>query len=172
MSADKLQELLDWKEIMELRARYFRTVDAKDWEGFRATFTDDCTFDFGDGNVIEGADAFVAVVKDQADTAVTVHRGTLPEITIDSPTEAHGRWQLNDYLEWPAHPETGERQGVFGFGHEDDEYRKVDGEWKISSWFLHYLRLDPIFPAPLPTSISGGPEILREDTMAGYVGPT
>jgi hypothetical protein len=170
MSEAKLQELLDWKEILELRARYFRTVDAKDWNGFRATFTDDCTFDFGDGNVVEGADAFVAVVRDQAETAVTVHRGTLPEITIDGPTTAHGLWQLNDYLEWPAHPQTGERRGVMGYGHEADEYRKVDGEWKISSWKLHYIRFDPLLPTPLPPTVTGGPDIMRDDKFLEAVG--
>jgi hypothetical protein len=166
----KVQELLDYKAITELRAKYFRTVDAKDWEGFRSTFTDDCTFDFGDGNLIEGADAFVAVVHDQAETAVTVHRACLPEITIDSPTEAHGLWQLNDYLEWPPNPETGERQGVMGYGHEADTYRKVDGEWKIASWKLHYIRFDPLLPQPLPERVSGGPELMREDEFVGSIG--
>lgn len=170
MSEAMLQELLDWKGILELRARYFRTVDAKDWDGFRSTFTDDCVFDFGDGNVIQGADTFVATVRDQAETAVTVHRGTLPEITIDSPTTAHGIWQLNDYLEWPPNPDTGERQGVMGYGHEADEYRKVDGEWKISSWTLHYIRFDPLLPTPLPETVRGGPEILRDDEFVASIG--
>lgn len=172
VSMDKVEELLAWKEITEVRAKCFRTVDDKDWEGLRSTFTDDCTFDFGDGNIIEGADAWVAVVREQVEqngVAVTVHRASLPEITIDGPTTAHGLWQLNDYLEWPPDPETGERRGIMGYGRETDEYRKVDGEWKISSWTLSYIRLDPLLPTPLPTSAGGGPEILREDVMANAI---
>lgn len=170
MSGSALQELLAWKEILELRARYFRTVDAKDWSGFRGTFTDDCVFDFGDGNIMHGADAFVEAVRDQVGEGITVHRGALPEITIDSPTTAHGIWQLNDYLEWSPDPDTGERRGVMGYGHEADEYRKVDGEWRISSWKLHYIRLDPILPTPLPKTALGGPDILRDDGFTNTIG--
>jgi SnoaL-like domain len=163
----RVQELQDRWEIAELKARYFRIVDEKDWDAWRGLFTDDATFDLGDGRLREGADAFVDGVHGMLDgapgRAVSVHRGHMPELTIDSPTEAHGRWGLADYIEWPADPESGERRGYRGYGHELETYRKVDGVWKIATWRLVYIRMDPLPRQPLPDSILGGPDVLRED---------
>jgi hypothetical protein len=150
----RVQELLDREEITQLRARYFRLVDAQDWDAWRELFTDDLEFDFGDGEVRHGADAFLAVVRELMDgesgRVTTVHHGHLPEVTIDGPTDAHGLWVLVDYVEWPADPGSGERRGRVGYGYEHDGYRKEDGVWKICRWRLEYLRVDPLRPEPLP----------------------
>ncbi len=37
-----VQMLWDIEQIKQLKARYFRMIDTKDWEGFRELFTDDC----------------------------------------------------------------------------------------------------------------------------------
>ena len=61
------------------------------------------------GDPIDYADAFVAFARrliEETD-ARTVHHGHTPDITVDSPTEAQGVWELNDYVEWPPHPATG-----------------------------------------------------------------
>jgi len=47
MSETILQELLDHRAILELKARFVRTVDAKDWVGYREIFSPDGIFDFG-----------------------------------------------------------------------------------------------------------------------------
>jgi hypothetical protein len=39
----------------------------------------------------------------------------------------------------------------------------VDGVWKIATWRLIYIRMDPLPRRPLPDSILGGPDVLRED---------
>jgi hypothetical protein len=157
----KIQELEDREAIKEVKGRYFRLVDEKDWVAWRRLFTDDATFDFGDGNVVEGADAFVAGVRDMVDGANgfarTVHHGHMPELSFESPTEAHGSWVLADYLEWEPDPDTGVRRGVKGYGHEVETYRKEDGEWKIATWQLSYLRMDALPREPLPEEILGVP---------------
>ena len=38
-------ELADIEAIRQLKARYFRTLDQKDWEGYREVFTDDVVVD-------------------------------------------------------------------------------------------------------------------------------
>ena len=38
----------------------------------------------------------------------------------------------------------------------------IDGKWKITSWRLRYDRLDPLPREPLPKSIMGGPDALRD----------
>ena len=49
----------DVEAIKQLKARYFRTMDTKDWAGMRQVFTDDVVVDTTDsgGGVFTGADA-------------------------------------------------------------------------------------------------------------------
>jgi hypothetical protein len=166
MSEALLQELLDRELIKELKARYFRFLDAQDWEAFRQVFTDDARFELMEGETIVGADAFVTMVRGvQGDEqrARTVHHGHMPELSIDGPADARGSWVLADYVEWASDPETGVRRGIKGYGRYDETYRKVDGDWKIATWRLNYLRMDPLPREPLPESILGGPELLRAE---------
>jgi hypothetical protein len=169
MSEDKLQQMLDYKEIIELKARFGRLADAKDWEGFKNVFSEDATFDLGMGQLMHGGETYAYAVRDMLVGAVSLHRFIMPEITIESATEASGIWVLNDYNEWPSDPETGERRGYKGYGREYETYRKIDGEWKITSWRLRYDRLDPLPREPLPNSIAGGPETLRDEAYISAV---
>jgi ketosteroid isomerase-like protein len=158
---DRLQELLDRKAIRELKSRYFRTLDTKDWDGFRGVFADDASFQLLDVEPIEGADAFVEFTRTALDGTTTVHHGHTPQIAIESPTEASASWVLHDYVEWPSDPNG--RRGIEGFGRYDETYRKVDGEWRIATWKLGYLRMDALPREPLPAVPLGGPDIVRED---------
>jgi len=169
MSDELLQQMLDYKEIVELKARFARTADAKDWQGFRCVFSAEGKFDFGGGYAVEGGDAFVTEVAGQLEGAVSIHRFWLPEITFVSTTEAEGIWACNDYIEWTPDPVTGERRGFQGFGREYETYRKIDGAWKIAGWRVHYDRMDPLPRTPLPDSILGGPEVLRDEAYISGV---
>ena len=158
-----LQELLAREAIKEVKARYLRAVDEKDWAGLRETLADDARFDLMGTQTIEGGDAFVAFTREviEGRDARTVHRGHMPEIAIDGPTKARGQWTLVDYIEWPSDPETGERRGMRGYGRYEEIYRKLDGAWKIADWRLTYLRIDPLPPEPLPKQILGAPALLE-----------
>ncbi|CAN7227610.1 nuclear transport factor 2 family protein [Phenylobacterium sp. LjRoot219] len=170
MSEQLLQELVDHRAILELKARFVHTVDAKDWDGYRAVFTpSEGVFDFGGGFTVEGGDAFVATVAGQLENATSVHRAFLPQITFASPTEARGEWAVNDYIEFAPDPATGERRGQQGFGYEYELYRKIDGVWKIAGWRVHYIRLDPLPRAPLPDGILGGTDVLRDPAYLAAV---
>ena len=109
MSEDLLQQMLDYKAIIELKARFARTADAKDWKGFREVFHSEGLFDFGGGYTVDGGDAFVKEVAGQLDGGRSLHRFIMPEIRFHSATEASGEWVLNDYIEWQPDPATGER---------------------------------------------------------------
>lgn len=163
MSQDQLQQLLDYKEILELKARFVETVDAKDWDGYRSVFTpEEGVFDFGGDFKVKGGNAFVDAVAGQLEGATSVHRAFLPQISLESATLAKGSWAVNDYIEWGSDPETGERRGHQGFGYEYETYRKIDGAWKIAEWRVHYTRIDPLPRAPLPDGFLGGPDVLRD----------
>jgi len=169
MSEMLLQQMLDYKEILELKARFVRTVDAKDWKGYRDVFHSEGRFDFGGDFAVQGGGAFVDAVAGQLEGATSVHRAFLPEIEFKSATEAEGKWAVNDYIEWRPDPVTGERRGFQGFGYEYELYRKIDGAWKIAGWHLKYIRMDPLPRAPLPRSILGGPEVLRDEAYLAAV---
>jgi hypothetical protein len=168
MSDTLLQEMRDYKEIVELKARFVRMVDSKNWAGYRAVFIDDGHFEFGGGNSVRGGEAFVAAVRGMIDTGTSVHRAFLPEITFESATAAKGIWAVNDYIEWTTDP-TGHRHGFQGFGYEYVTYRKIAGGWKIHDWRVHYVRMDPLPRLALPDSILGGGDLLRDKSYLAAV---
>lgn len=166
MPEDKLQQMVDYKDIIELKARFGRFADVQDWQGYRSVFSDDCIFDFGGGVIMQGGQTGTDVIAGMLEGAVSVHRAYMPEIEFVSPVEAKGIWAVNDYIEWAADPATGSRAGQMGYGREYETYKKVDGNWKIAHWRLRYDRLDPLPHQPLPTTFLGGPDVMRD---ANYV---
>ena len=128
----------DIEAIKQLKARYFRTMDTKDWSGMRQVFTDDVVVDTMDsgGGVVTGADAFVDFLRVTLDGATTVHQGHMPEIELTSPSTARGIWALQDLIVWPD----GSR--LVGHGHYHETYvRGADG-WRIRSSTLTRLHMD------------------------------
>jgi uncharacterized protein (TIGR02246 family) len=128
----------DLEAIRQLKARYFRTMDTKDWAGMREVFTDDVVIDTTEsgGDVVGGADAFISFLQDVLGEAVTVHQGHMPEIELTSPTSATGVWALHDLVIWPS----GMR--LDGYGHYHETYEKGERGWRISSSKLTRLHLD------------------------------
>jgi uncharacterized protein (TIGR02246 family) len=128
----------DLEAIKQLKARYFRTMDTKDWAGMREVFADDVVVDTTDsgGGVITGADEFMAFLRETLADVVTVHHGHTPEIELTSPTTATGIWAMQDVLRWP----NGGR--LHGYGHYHETYELVDGAWRIRTSKLTRLHMD------------------------------
>lgn len=128
----------DIEAIKQLKARYFRALDTKDWAAYREVFTDDVVMDTTDagGERIAGADAFVSYLADTLAGTTTVHQGHMPEIALTSPTTATGIWALHDIVIWP----TGMR--LEGFGHYHETYAKGPDGWRIASSKLTRLHAD------------------------------
>lgn len=128
----------DIEAIKQLKARYFRTMDTKDWAAMRDVFTDDVVIDTtaSGGGVVTGADEFLAFLRETLADAVTVHHGHMPEIDVTSATTATGIWALQDVIVWP----NGMR--LQGYGHYHEAYAKSDGRWRIASSTLTRLHMD------------------------------
>ena len=128
----------DMEAIKQLKARYFRTMDTKDWETMRQVFTDDVLMDTTDsgGDIVAGADRFLAFLREVLDAVVTVHHGHTPEIELTSASSATGIWAMEDMLRWPDGRE------LHGYGHYHETYEKGDGVWRIKSSTLTRLRMD------------------------------
>lgn len=138
------QALHDIEAIKQLKARYCRLLDAKDWTAWREIFTDDFVSDTTEagGKLVTGADDFIAMVRKflGKPKQVTVHQVHAPEIELTSPTTARGVWALEDFVRFAL------GLNLRGYGHYHETYEKVDGRWRIKSSKLTRLREDLVTP--------------------------
>ena len=149
MDAD-VARLVDIEEIKQLKARYFRSLDLKDWAQLADVFTEDVHVE-ADGHPFDGPAAFVAAMKVFLDGVRTVHHGFMPEITITGPDEATGIWAMRDYLLYPG---DGPPVGFVGYGHYHETYARQSGRWRIQCLQLTRIGIDPL-EGGLPTTLTG-----------------
>jgi hypothetical protein len=91
------------------------------------------------GQHITGADEWIAWTRSMVEGAKTVHHGHMPEIDLDSPTQARGVWAMFDHIE-PADPDQPSRMG---HGNYHETYAKYPGiGWLITSMSLARIRVD------------------------------
>ena len=135
MSDAELQRLLDIEAIKQLKARYCRYLDTKQWDSLPQLFTEDATFD-GYASAPSGSDVatWLQGVSSRLADAVMHHHCHTPDIVFLSETQARAVWAMAGYLEWPEPAgleEAPRARGMQGFGHYEEEYRKVGGQWKM-----------------------------------------
>ena len=133
----------DIEAIKQLKARYFRHMDRKDWDAWGEVFAEDAVLEVPEVDmVLTGRAEIVASVSGSLVGTQTVHHGHMPEIELTGDT-ATGIWAMADYVEWPQ-PEGEARVGLRGYGHYVEEYVRQDGEWRIARSRLERLRVDPL----------------------------
>jgi len=130
----RIRELEDVRAITDLKHRYFRFLDRAEWGPLRECFTDDVVTHYENGHYrfvgIEEAMKFLSESIDglQAGGRWAVHLGHHPEIELLSETEARGRWTLHAAILDRGKRRVGRQDSFYV-----DEYRKVDGAWRISN---------------------------------------
>ena len=149
MDAD-LARLVHIEEIKQLKARYFRALDLKEWARLAAVFTEDVHVE-ADGYPFDGPEAFIAAMKVFLDGVRTVHHGFMPEITITGPDEASGIWAMRDYLLYPG---DGPPVGFIGYGHYHETYARQGGGCRIARLILTRIGIDPLVGG-LPSTLTG-----------------
>jgi hypothetical protein len=146
-AADKLMAI---EEIHQLKARYFRCVDGKDWPCFLDVFAPDVKFKMPGGERQGRAD-MMQMMHDSGfyDRLVTTHHGFMPEIEILTPTTARGIWTMEDIIYYPAglEPKSDKEplkpgQSLHGYGHYHETYVKIKGKWYIQTEELTRTRVD------------------------------
>lgn len=141
---DAATAVLELDSIKQLKARYCRHLDAKDWQSWRTVFADDFISDTAaaGGAVIMGADEFVAFTRKNIGrrSQPTVHQVHAPEIELTSDTTARGVWALHDVVRLAP------GVNLNGYGHYHETYEKLDGQWRITSSTLTRLREDIFNP--------------------------
>jgi len=137
-------DMLEIESIKQLKARYCRHLDTKDWSAWRAIFADDFVSDTSEagGQIIVGADEFVAYIRKTLGkpTQPTVHQVHAPEIELISATTARGVWALEDVVRLAP------GLNLKGYGHYHETYEKIDGKWYIKTSKLTRLREDIFNP--------------------------
>lgn len=130
---DRLHELEAKEAIRQLRGEYCYRADARDWEAWADVFTDDGRIEVDQLGTFEGREEIIqfgeeVIAAEYQWFSHMVHNGV---IDVDG-DEATGTW----YFEVPrVSKQTLLNEGEAGWlqGQYDEEYRLVDGEWKISS---------------------------------------
>jgi SnoaL-like domain len=140
-------DLLTLREIEQLKYRYLRTLDLKDWEGFAQVFEPDATGSYGAGLEFGSAEEIVTFMRESlGPDIITVHQVHHPEIELAGTAEpgsagpgsrgagsgerltASGTWMLMDRVIAVSHGVLVDGASVYR-----DEYRcGSDGQWRIS----------------------------------------
>ena len=126
----------DWLAIANLKARYCRCLDTKDWDGFGDVFTVDVVIDTtgSGGPRMEGRGVALVSIRRSLETATTVHQVHTPEIAIEG-DQATGIWAMHDELSWP------DGRALSGDGHYHERYVHTEAGWRIAESKLTRLRI-------------------------------
>jgi hypothetical protein len=156
---DALARLVAIEEIKQLKARYFRLMDTRDFDGMALVFCKnaffDCTEGFGAqpldgpwkgevGPIQRGRANIIKWIRESFAKSTSTHHGHCHEITIDNETEAHGIIAMEDYIRGTDR----ETKIVHATGHYHEDYRFEDGAWRIARTKLTRLFSD--FYQPMP----------------------
>jgi hypothetical protein len=116
----------DLTAISQLKYRYLRTLDTKDWDGFEECFLPEATGDYN-GLVFADRAALVTYMRDNLGQGlITLHQVHHPEITVDGDT-ATGRWYLQDRVIVPAFSFMLEGAAFY-----EDRYLRTPGGWRVA----------------------------------------
>ena len=143
MELDPLQTLIEYEAIRNLKARYFRFLDTKDWAGWTSVFEPE----FEHEMVMEqlshkgSREDFVKFVSEALTGVVTVHHGHNPEIELMSPTTAKAIWPFVDRLK-PGPDAPPNAPELVGYGHYHETYVKSAVGWRIKTQRVTRLRMD------------------------------
>lgn len=132
----------DRDAIGELKARYCRFLDTKQWEAWADLFTEDFVLDTSEAGgppPVIGRDAAVGMVRQSIEAVRTAHQVHSPEIAITGSTAA-AIWAMQDRLIF----ENG--HGMVGFGHYTETYVKQGVTWRMASSKLTRLLVEATQP--------------------------
>jgi len=152
----------DRAEIEDLQARYLFALDWQDADAYAATFTPDGVLDWT-GGVIRGRDAIRAEALKMRETFAKVDAANAPRrpsrlrhLTSAAVIRIDGD-RATSTIEWFEIDNDGKKRypAVTGYGHFEDELRRVDGKWLISNHKIYNETYEnraagPKNPAPPP----------------------
>ena len=150
---DRIERLEAIEAIRNLKARYFRLIDTKQWAELRGLFADDLKIVTPEGKVwLEGGQAYADSLAFGLSSAVSCHQGLAGEVDVLDGESAKAVWAMQDIITWEEkHPREGWK-AIVGRGHYHETYRKEGGEWRIATLSLTRLSLDITWPEGKPNT--------------------
>ena len=96
----EVQRLKDVQAIKELKSKYFRALDTKNWDELETTMTPNISTAYSNGKLVfHGPKEITNYFKESMPhTEITLHQGHNPVIWFESDTVAYGKWYLQDNL--------------------------------------------------------------------------
>lgn len=124
------EDLVELEAIKQVKYRYLRAVDTRDWDLLADTLTEDATCAYSGGKLsYEGRDAIVKFLSESMPERdmLTSHKVHHPEIVLTGPDTADARWGLEDVVIILS-----AGLNLRGAAFYEDKMVKVDGEWRIA----------------------------------------
>lgn len=126
----RIHRIEEIEAIKQLKYRYWRHLDLKQWDDLAAIFAPDATVNYSSGKYeFRGIDAIMRFLTESLSAergAMTIHHGHHPEIELTGPTTAKGSWALYNYM-YNVQQNRAVRIGAY----YHDEYVKLGGAWKF-----------------------------------------
>jgi hypothetical protein len=144
MTLDPVERLVAEADIRAVKARYFRHLDAHRWHDLADLFTPDAAILVPAWPAPRERDAAMDFFSEYMSGTESVHHGFMPEISVIDPSHASVTWRMEDRIYRPVPGEPDGYSLAHGFGFYHDEYRRDDGNWRISSLTLARSRQDLI----------------------------
>lgn len=126
-------DLVAIEEIRQLKYRYFRSLDLKEWDEFGDCLAEDVVARYGTQAMdkpihYNTRDEVVDFMRTNLGTGIiTVHIASHSEIDVDGDT-ATAKWGFEDTVIVPDF-----KVSIRGAGYYNDTYRRdADGKWRIS----------------------------------------
>jgi|TARA_B100001250_G_scaffold150884_1_gene129348 hypothetical protein len=141
----KLRELIDVEEIKKLRLKYSYCMDARELDQLMEVFADGAVCGYGPYGDWVGKDTiynnYKETFKDTLETPfVSMHVNTNHLVEITGPDTAKGRVYLIDLITKNMDGTDLEdgQSNILWLALYDEEYVKIDGEWKVKVMNLHF----------------------------------
>ena len=124
------EEILAREEIRELRYRYCRATDARDFEAVEACFTPDVCIDYGPVGKFDSRDALLNMMRGYAESnsIIGLHTALNPIIEFTSQSSATVSWVSQFSSHDPATGTSVKQSGTY-----TDQCVKTESGWKIKS---------------------------------------
>jgi ketosteroid isomerase-like protein len=124
------EDLVEMEAIKQVKYRYLRGVDTRDWDLVASTLTGDATSAYSSGKLsYTGRDAIIGFLRESMTERdmLTSHKVHQPEIELTGADSATARWGLEDVVIILSAGIT-----IRGAAYYEDRMRKEGGEWRIA----------------------------------------
>ena len=149
----------DFEAVRNLKADYFRHLDAKSWPKLRSLFSGNAAFG-GFPFSTENTDDFISGVSGFMCDVDSIHQGFMPRLAAAGEGRIRGIWSMHDYLIWPCDSRDYRGTsipglyGIRGYGFYEEEYRLFEGRWHITTMRLVRTRNDLLVGDPMQPAIN------------------